>query len=141
VSMVQGYIFGKPSPAEETFKLAQRELLEADGYARTRENRHSLMRRALTILDGKITEVRLRNISTMGALVECESNVAPRTDLSIDIIGVGRVQAVVRWSQAGKFGVQFQTPLDLGLLAPKKETKTPASLFQPDHLAKRAAGK
>ena len=47
----------------------------------------------------------------MGALVECELPVAPGTELTIDIVGVGPVRGVVRWAQSGKFGVQFDQPV------------------------------
>src|SRR4029079_11925851 len=77
VSMVQGYIFGRPSPAETARELANSVTVEADGFACIREPRHRLMRRALTSVDGETVEVRLRNISSMGALVECDFAVAP----------------------------------------------------------------
>ena len=47
--------------------------------------------------------------------------VAPGTELAIDIVGVGPVRGIVRWAQAGKFGVQFDGQFDLARLAPKKE--------------------
>jgi hypothetical protein len=45
----------------------------------------------------------------MGALVECDQPVAPGHEMTIDIVGVGPVVGIVRWAQAGKFGVQFTT--------------------------------
>ena len=121
VSMVQGYIFGQPSPAETARQLANSVALEAEGFACIREPRHRLMRRAMAVIDGETVEVKLRNISAMGALAECEQPVAPETELTIDIIGVGPVHGVVRWAQARQFGVQFDQRFDLARLAPKKE--------------------
>src|SRR5207237_3365398 len=66
VSMVQGYIFGKPSPADETREIANNATVAADGFAFTREPRHRLMRRAITQIAGETLEVKLRNISSMG---------------------------------------------------------------------------
>ena len=43
-------------------------------------------------IDGETIEVRLRNISSMGALVECDASVAPGAELTIDIVGVGPVR-------------------------------------------------
>jgi diguanylate cyclase (GGDEF)-like protein len=131
VSMVQGYIFGKPSESAIARELANSVTVEADGFACTREARHRLMRRAMTSIDGIIVEVKLRNISSMGAMVECDSPVAPGTELAIDIVGVGPVRGIVRWAQAGKFGVQFGHQFDLGRLAPKKEKRNEVQMLRP----------
>jgi diguanylate cyclase (GGDEF)-like protein len=138
VSMVQGFIFGKPSPAETARDLANSATVEADGFARIRESRHRLMRRAITAIDGETIEVKLRNISSMGALVECELAVAPGAELTIDIVGVGPVRGVVRWAQSGKFGVQFDAQFDLARLAPKKEKPREPSVFRPNYLNQKS---
>jgi hypothetical protein len=67
----------------------------------------------------------------MGAMVECPSPVAPGTELAIDIVGVGPVRGIVRWAQAGKFGVQFAQQFDLGRLAPKKEKTNDVRMLRP----------
>ncbi|MFL6725090.1 MAG: EAL domain-containing protein [Sphingomicrobium sp.] len=139
VSMVQGYIFGKPSPSETARELANSVTVEAEGFACIREPRHRMMRRAITAIDDKTIEVRLRNISSMGALVECDLSVAPGTELAIDIVGVGPVRGIVRWAQAGRFGVQFDGEFDLGRLAPKKEKPDP-TMLRPNYLGRSAAG-
>jgi len=131
VSMVQGYIFGKPSPSETARELACSATVEAEGFNCIREPRHRLMRRALTAIDGATVEVKLRNISSMGALVECDLAVAPGTEMTIDIVGVGPVRGIVRWAQSGKFGVQFDGQFDLGRLAPKKERRNDVQMLQP----------
>jgi diguanylate cyclase (GGDEF)-like protein len=119
VSQVQGYIFGRPTGAETASKIAQSTSVEADGYAAVRQPRHRLMRRAMARIDGQTTEIKLRNISSMGAQVECPQSVSPGLTLTIDIVGVGPVVGVVRWAQSGKFGIQFTDEFDLARLAPK----------------------
>jgi len=131
VSMVQGYIFGKPAPAEDAREIANNSTIEAEGFACIREPRHRLMRRAMALIGGDTVELKLRNISSMGAQVECDVPVAPGAELAIDIVGVGPVRGIVRWSQAGKFGVQFDGQFDLARLAPKKEKPSSASLLRP----------
>jgi diguanylate cyclase (GGDEF)-like protein len=138
VSMVQGYIFGKPSPAEIARELANSTRVEADGFACIREPRHRLMRRAMTCIGSETIEVKLRNISSMGAQVECDLPVSPGTELTIDIIGVGPVQGVVRWAQAERFGIQFGGQFDLTRLAPKKEQRTPATLVRAQYIDAQA---
>src|SRR3954453_668285 len=77
VSMVQGYIFGRPGDAATARELANRATVEADGYQCVREPRHRLMRRAVACIDDERVEVKMRNISSMGALVECHLPVSP----------------------------------------------------------------
>ncbi|MFL6744320.1 MAG: EAL domain-containing protein [Sphingomicrobium sp.] len=128
VSMVQGYIFGRPADSETSRQLANQVTLEADGYKCIREPRHRLMRRAVACIDGETLEVKLRNISSMGAQVECPISVSPGDLITVDIVGVGPIQGVVRWAQSGKFGLQFGDQFDLTRLAPKKERQSDPNL-------------
>jgi hypothetical protein len=74
----------------------------------------------------------------MGALAECKVPVTPGDALTIDIVGVGPVRGVVRWSQADQFGVQFDGQFDLGRLAPKKDTKA-SNILPSWHTERRAS--
>ena len=131
VSQVQGYIFGKPMPGEEARELANSTRVEAEGYQCIREPRQRLMRRAIASINGVTTEIRLRNISAMGALVECDQPVTPGQSLTIDIVGVGPVVGSVRWAQTGKFGVQFTEQFDLGRLAAKAPRSNDVTMLKP----------
>ncbi|HEX2623954.1 MAG TPA: EAL domain-containing protein, partial [Sphingomicrobium sp.] len=131
VSQVQGYIFGKPAIAEDARAMAQKAVVTPDGFSCVRAPRQRLMRRAIASIDGQATEIRLRNISSMGALVECDAVVTPGETMTLDIVGVGPVLAVVRWAQAGKFGLQFTEQFDLGRLAPKTERREPVTMMTP----------
>jgi hypothetical protein len=139
VSMVQGFIFGRPSTAETARELALNATVEADGYQCIREPRHRLMRRAITCIGGEMLEVKLRNISSMGAQVECPASISPGTVLAIDIVGVGPVSGTVRWAQAGKFGVQFGEQFDLGLLAGKQAKRAEVTMLRPLFLDREAS--
>jgi EAL domain-containing protein (putative c-di-GMP-specific phosphodiesterase class I) len=131
VSQVQGYIFGKPLRGEEARELANSSRVKADGYQCIREPRQRLMRRAVAAINGQTTEIRLRNISAMGALVECKDSVTPGQSLTIDIVGVGPVVGTVKWAQAGKFGVQFNEQFDLARLAPRQDKKSSPAVLTP----------
>jgi diguanylate cyclase (GGDEF)-like protein len=135
VSQVQGYIFGKPMPADEARLLANSSRVEAEGYQCIREPRQRLMRRAIAAINGVTTEIRLRNISAMGALVECDQPVAPGMSITIDIVGVGPVVGAVRWAQAGKFGVQFTEQFDLGRLAAKPPKTNEVTMLKPWYIS------
>ena len=112
VSMVQGYIFGQPSPAETARQLANSVTIEADGFACIREPRHRLMRRAIAVHRRRNGRAEAAQHLVNGrASRNAPSSVAPGAELAIDIVGVGPVRGIVRWAQAGKFGVQFDEPV------------------------------
>jgi hypothetical protein len=134
VSQVQGYIFGKPAVAEDARAMANAVTVEADGFNCVREPRHRLMRRAIAAIDGRPTEIRLRNMSVMGALVECDKPIAPGTILTIDIVGVGPVVGTVRWAQANMFGVLFAEQFDLSRLAPRQDGKKSVGMRSQWHI-------
>jgi diguanylate cyclase (GGDEF)-like protein len=138
-SHVQGYIFGRPAATEEARHLANKATVEALGFQCLREPRHRLMRRAVTMIDGVEEELRLRNISITGGLVECRRPVAPGTQLRIDIVGVGPVSGIVKWAGNGKFGVHFDHQFDLSRLAPKKEKLNDVTMLRPWYIERRAA--
>ena len=131
VSQVQGYIFGRPTEASVAGELASSQSVEADGFACVREPRQSLMRRAITSINGERVEIRLRNISSMGALVECPKPIAPETKLAIDIVGVGPVTGTVRWAQASRFGLQFDQTFDLRRLGPRQLKRNEFTMLKP----------
>ena len=138
VSMVQGYIFGRPSEAEAARQLANTITVEADGYQCIREPRHRLMRRAVARIDDEVVELKLRNISSRGALAECNVPVTPGASLTIDIVGVGPVFGTVRWAHTGQFGVQFGEQFDLGRLAPKKQKTNEVKMLRPWYVEQQA---
>jgi diguanylate cyclase (GGDEF)-like protein len=139
-SQVQGFIFGKPAPAETAREIANQPTVEASGYSSTREPRQRLMRRAIAAIDGLPREIRLRNISAMGAMVECDRPVAPGTQMTIDIVGVGPVAGTVRWAQNERFGIQFTEPFNLQRLAPRKVKTNDVLTLRPWYLDQPAAG-
>ena len=138
-SHVQGYIFGRPAAASEARELANRTRVEAAGFQCLREPRHRLMRRAVAMIDGYEEEIRLRNISITGALVECRRPLAPGTHLNIDIVGVGPASGTVRWAGNGKCGVQFDREFDLARLAPKKAKGNDVTMMTPWYVERRTA--
>ena len=137
VSQVQGFIFGRPADGATARELASKLNVEADGFACVREPRQSLMRRAITAINGDMVEIRLRNISAMGALVECTVPVAPGTQLTIDIVGVGPVVGTVRWAQASRFGMKFEETFEIARLAPRREKLNDVTMLSPWYIGDR----
>jgi hypothetical protein len=118
--------------------MANSSRVEAEGFQCIREPRHRLMRRAIAAINGVTTEIKLRNISAMGALVEADEIVAPGQTLTIDIVGVGPVVGTVRWAQAGKFGVQFSEHFDLARLSAKRPNSNEVTMLQPWYVVSEA---
>jgi diguanylate cyclase (GGDEF)-like protein len=137
VSQIQGFIFGRPARADEARRLTSLISVEARGYGNTREPRQRLMRRGVALIENREVELRLSNISTGGALVECALPVAPGTELTINIVGVGPASCIVRWSQPGRFGVAFASPFDLSRLAPRVERQQ-VTMLRPWYVPGRA---
>jgi hypothetical protein len=99
------------------------------------------MRRAIALIDGAEEELRLRNISVTGALVECRRALAPGTKLTINMVGIGPVSGTVRWAGNGKCGVQFDREFDLGRLAPKKKKGNDVTMLRPWYVERRGAAR
>ena len=137
VSQIQGYIFGRPADSVAARELASQQTVEAEGFACVREPRQSLMRRAITAINGDLVEIRLRNISATGALVECDFPVAPGTRLTIDIVGVGPVVGTVRWAQASRFGMKFDESFEISSLAPRRAKLNDVTMLSPWYIGDR----
>ncbi len=123
-SHIQGYIFGRPMNPEEAGKLAaQNKAVTADGFQFNRPPRQGLLKVANLQWNGMSMPVRVRNISTGGALLECDRALPPDSKVQLDLPGCGNLGADVRWNEARRMGIQFEDEFDLRRLAPGK-TKT-----------------
>ena len=141
--LIQGYIFGKPMPAEEALALAKKGAATLPAQLPWREPRVRIIRAALLHIDGQVKGARLRNISSGGALVESREEVEVGTQIQLDFAAGGLIDAEVRWTKGTQFGCQFKEKFNLKLLQPAKvEAKTP-TVMAPDHLrgSEAASGK
>jgi hypothetical protein len=130
---VQGFLFGKPMPAEEARALAAESRRPSEAALFSRPPRHRLLRRGALILGDSEFPVRLRNISKEGAMVECERELPAGTRIKLDLDEAGRLDAEVRWSQRGQVGMRFDAAFALRKLArprpgPAARMLTPAYL-------------
>lgn len=134
-SLVQGYIYGKPMPAEEASKLvAEKSSASAAGFRRARAERRRLLRIGTLEHGSRKHRVRLRNISAGGALVECSVSLVAGTLVLLDIGIEELLEAEVRWMRGNQAGLQFRDPIDLGLLASASQGGKIIGL-RPDYLS------
>ena len=139
-SQVQGYIFGKPAPAETALQIAQESKKPIpEGHEFSRAPRHGLIRKAYLNWEDKSLDVRLRNISSGGALIECGRGFAPGSGVTLFLPGCGELPGEVRWTSAGRLGMRFKDQFDLRKLSPSKGQKVgnvgSASMLKPEYLS------
>jgi hypothetical protein len=120
-SLIQGYIFGKPMPADEARELASKGAVDkAEAPYPPREPRMRIIRAALLHYNGQVKGARLRNISSGGALVECRDELPVGAIVQLDFAAGGLIDAEVRWTKGTQFGCQFCEKFNLKLLQPAK---------------------
>jgi hypothetical protein len=134
-SLVQGYIFGKPMPAEEARELAAKGAATRPAQLPSREPRVRIIRAALLHYNGEVRGARLRNISAGGALIECREEMPTGAVIQLDFAAGGLIEAEIRWSKGTQFGVQFKEKFNLKLLQPTKPIAKPASVLTPNYLS------
>ncbi len=58
-------------------------------------------------------EVRVLDLSESGFRASCEARVQAGSCVSLDVPGLGPVEAQVEWQRSGQFGARFVQPIDL----------------------------
>jgi hypothetical protein len=78
-----------------------------------RENRVSLLRVARLRSGETTANVKIRNVSPRGALIEVPGGVAIGPSVEIELADGVRFSGEVRWRRAGKIGLFFGQPIDV----------------------------
>ena len=74
-------------------------------------------------------EIRVRNVSPAGFMAECAAPVRIGSYVTLDVPGIGPVEAQVRWQIGMKMGGMFLDPISLGRcewVAEKAKAEEPA---------------
>lgn len=106
---------------------------EAEG-ARTRQRDSLFMIARLQLGDATATiEVRVRNLSPGGLMIELDRAVLPGAPVSLEMRGLGKVTGTVAWCTRGRVGIAFDAPIDpkrarkpIGVGVPAPEYVRPA---------------
>jgi hypothetical protein len=104
---------------------------EEDGRAATR---HPLIWSGDLHYGSNSWRVRLRNISTTGALVECPGPVRDGAEIMLDLDKSGTVFATVSWIVGDHIGLRFDEPFDLRQLSQSRPQVTPSKWVRPSYL-------
>jgi hypothetical protein len=133
-SQVQGFLFGKPMPGSEALALAIASKPGGEVVGFTRPPRHRIIRKGTLLADGHSLPVRLRNISSGGAMIECERHVVPDTLVVLDLGDAGAFEAEVRWSQRGQIGLRFAREFNPARLSSAKPGPGGLKMLTPNYL-------
>lgn len=115
---LQGYLFGQPVGADAIPSLIAEDRKKRRGEKKDarKVTRTTLFRAAMIYCDELDYKVVVRNISPIGASIECPKIFAVDTILALDI-GVGDpVSARVAWSDSSRMGLRFVSPFDMNLI-------------------------
>ncbi len=121
-SHIQGFVYGRPARADEV--LAQ--LRAADGKAAavghrvSRPARTSMLRSARIELGDEAGEVRIRNISSSGVMIDGVEfpEEAIGVDVLIELIENQLFPATIRWARDGRAGLELTQTFNLERLNP-----------------------
>ena len=98
------------------------------------EARHPLIWSGVLHHDYDWQTARIRNISSGGAMVECESEVQTGATVYLDIGDAGRMAATVCWARGDQIGLGFVESFDVSRLASRTPELTPGTWAKPDYL-------
>lgn len=88
------------------------EAVGADG-ARTRQRDSLFMTARLTLAGVTAThEVRVRNLSPGGLMIEFDRAVDPGAPVTLEMRGLGEVTGTVAWCTRGRVGIALDAPID-----------------------------
>jgi hypothetical protein len=102
-------------------------------------HRHPLIWSGTMHYDFHSSPVRLRNISSSGALVEFQSPLPVGAEPLLDLGGGASVFATVTWVVGDQAGLKFHSPFDMALLAHARPQVAPAKWERPAYLKPSAA--
>lgn len=110
------------------------ELPERD-EARRDELRHPMIWHGQIHFDYDSHKVRLRNISSSGALIESNAAFPLGAEVMLDLgEGAGHVFAKISWSHGDQHGLAFTTTFDLARLSAAKPQVATDGFLKPDYL-------
>lgn len=79
--------------------------------------RHPLIWSGILHHDYEWEVVRLRNISSGGALIECPLSLPAGITVYLELENIGRLEATVSWSRGNQTGLAFAEPFDVSTLS------------------------
>lgn len=123
-----------PKPKRAAKAQALAEAPEAAGPEHRAAIRHPLIWRGVIHSANDSQPVRLRNISSGGALAHVVTPCQAGAEVVLDLGGAGRHPATVTWAQGDQVGLRFDEPFDLRALVEARPEVTPPQWMRPSYL-------
>jgi diguanylate cyclase (GGDEF)-like protein len=125
-SHIQGFVYGRGIPASAVIEQLGGALAAPVGYKTSRTPRTKMLRSARIAIGSNEGDVRIRNISSGGALIDGidVGGDAVGLDVLIELVEDQMFSARVAWAKDGKAGLQFTEAFNLDRL------NTPQSRIQ-----------
>jgi hypothetical protein len=108
--------------------------LAEEGAEHRGGKRHPLIWNGVLQHHDKSHPVRLRNISSGGALVDAQAYCPEGLEVVLDLGGAGSLAARVSWTQGEQVGLRFDEPFDISRLAKARPEVTPQRWVRPTFL-------
>jgi hypothetical protein len=99
-----------------------------------RAERQSLIWRGVLHHENQNSEVRVRNISATGAMIQSPAPFRVGTQLLLKLSETISIQATVEWTSGEHLGVSFQDSFDLTLLVQARPIATQSTWAPPSYL-------
>lgn len=107
---------------------------EAQARDNRRASRHPLIWKGLLHHDYQTTEVRVRNISATGAMIESQTPVRVGAQPLLELSDEASISAIIEWAVGDQAGLKFIDPFDLSLLVHSKPDVAPVEWTPPSYL-------
>ncbi|TKD52815.1 putative bifunctional diguanylate cyclase/phosphodiesterase [Sphingomonas baiyangensis] len=119
-SHIQGYVYGRPMDAEAAVALSRKGFAQPGGYRISRAPRIRTLRWARLQAGDQSGEVRIRNVSTTGAMIDgiAFPEGAAQFPVQIELIEGQMFNATVRWAHDGQAGLAFDERFNLERMHP-----------------------
>jgi len=99
--------------------------------------RHPLIWKATLHHDFQSSEVRIRNISETGAMIQIDAPVRVGSEPLLEITAALSVSATVEWAVGDQVGMRFHSPFQLSMLAESRPVIAVASDWTPPEYVKQ----
>jgi hypothetical protein len=118
---------------ERTRKSDLQPEVDADSEQRI-ARRHPLIWTGVLHHDYQSSPIRVRNISTTGAMIECSTPVRVGTEPLLELSDALSVSGTVAWAVGDQVGFAFHSPFDMAQLAESLPDVAPSEWIRPTYL-------
>jgi hypothetical protein len=122
-----------PEPETEEPSATEAESERSDGEHRAAA-RHPLIWNATLHYNYQSTEIRIRNISSTGAMIETSERVQVGAEPLLELSDAVSLSATVEWAVGDQVGLRFHTEFDLDLLAEGRPSVAAVEWTPPSYL-------